>query len=232
MNQHVHISLAPGMILLIVVGLVILSMFMSGKNKHRSSLGWWVGLGVLLLVLSGIYTTRNIGARVEERYKDQSYTSRFREDLQSSMGQLKESLQEGMTQLKKGLSDSRDALNAAVASSANPGQKKSGVTVIRNLGTTARTPRTPYVSTVQLKDREQSSKKEQVEQRLYERGMQYIANWVRERMPLRHTPGLSLDLAWLKDNGVFPEPVQFTEQDIPRANTQETDKLYGGSLKL
>lgn len=36
----------------------------------------------------------------------------------------------------------------------------------------------------------------------------------------------------MKEQGAFPEPIDYTEQDIERANTWQKDKLYGGSIKL
>jgi hypothetical protein len=227
MNANAQLSMTP-IYILIVVGLVGFSMLMSRKGKHRTGMGWWIGLAVILFVVSGFFSIRSLRSNSEERYRDGTYVYQIKEQVQGALSQAKESLEEGMEGLKENLEEAKRALTNA----GRTGKKGNTVVVNTNAPPAPKVPRTPYSTTLELKDRDRSAKKEQVEQRLREKAVNYVRQWVSDRMPIRHYGYLNINERWLQDNGAFPEPVEYTEEEIARLNTSSTDRLYGGTLKL
>ncbi len=217
------------MIFAIVVGLLVLAMTMSmsAKNRHRAGMGWWTGLVLILLVTGGFMAMNLKRSNVEERHSSRNIVS----DIRSAMEQGKEAFQDGMEELKNGLEEAKEALAATGRT------KKSKATVVKMNTTPSppalpKIPRTTFSTTIELKQHDHSAKKEEVERKLKEQATRFVHQWVSERLPVRYQPYQPLSVNWLQEQGAFPEPVDYSEQDIPRANTSQKDKLYGGSIKL
>lgn len=225
--NNTHFALSPVVIFAIVVGLIVLAMTMSGKNKQRTGTGWWIGLGIILLVTGGFITMNSRRSNVEERHNSRTFVS----DIRSVVEQGKEAFQDGMEELKNGLEEAKEALAAT-------GKTKKGKTTVVKVNTPSsppaapKIPRTTFSTTIELKEHDRSGKKEEVERKLKDQATRFVHQWVSERLPVRTLPYQPLSVNWLKEQGAFPEPIDYTEQDIERANTWQKDKLYGGSIKL
>jgi hypothetical protein len=225
--NNTNFTLGPAVIFAIVVGLIVLAMAMSGKNKQRTGMGWWIGLGIILLVTGGFITMNSRRSNFEERHSSRTIAS----EIRKAVAQGKEALSDGMAELQNGLKEAQDALATA-------GRATTGKTTVVKVNSTPsppalpKVPRTTFSTTIELKQHDRSAKKEEVERKLKEQATRFVHQWVAERLPVRYLPYQPLSVNWLQEQGAFPEPVEYSEQDIDRANTPLKDKLYGGSIKL
>lgn len=87
-----QLALSPPLIFAIVVGLVVLAMTMSGKNKHRTGMGWWIGLAVILFITSGFFGIYSMRSNVEQRHRNKTIVSSIKDNLHGTMAQVRESL--------------------------------------------------------------------------------------------------------------------------------------------
>ncbi len=230
--NNMQLTLSPPLIFAIVVGLVVLAMTMSGKNKNRSSMGWWIGLAVLLFITSGFFGLNSMRSKVEQRQRNKTIVTSIKDDLHGTIAQVRDSLQEGLDEVRSGIEEAKEAISSTGRTTSVNVVKKGKANSLPAVPPVPKIPRTPYVTTIELKEGEGSSQKQEVVNKLKSKAVATAHQWIIDRLPSRVALPEPVSVKWLEENGAFPEPVDFSTQEIPRANTSQTDTLYTGSLKM
>ncbi len=235
MSSNGVFNLNFNFIFLLMGGLIVLAMIMGrrSKNSHRTGTGWWVGLGVMLVVVSVFlgFTKMRFGSIKEERHSSRNAFSEavdeFRDELRSGLDQAKDAIRDSLQQAQDGVADAHKALTSVNTTAKN---KTSTVKVVKSV---PNTPRTPTSWLVEVKDRDRSQNQKDVDHRLHMKAVESVNRWVNERMPVKWMMYYStIDIDWLKNHGVFPASIDYDEELVPRSNSSAKDKLYGGTLKI
>lgn len=225
-------------IFILMGGLIVLAMIMGRRsnNAHRTGTGWWIGLGVLLVVVSTFlgFTKMRFGSVREERHNPRNAFSEavdeFRDELRTGLEHARDSIRDSLQTAQDGVEEARKAMTNVNAVAR---KRNTNATTVKVVKSSASTPRTPTAWMVEVTDRERSQRQKDVELRLYMKAVDSVNRWINERMPVNwmmHYPIINSD--WLKNHGVFPEPIDYQEELVPRFNSSEKDKLYGGTLKV
>lgn len=228
MNQVSPISFNANMIFVVVAVLIVLAMMMGGKNRttHRTSFGWWIGLGVLLLIGSGFvfFVRTSTGPTIEVRHSGRSAFDSVKEQVRHGMETARESFDKSMGEVAK-----------TFGASASSESKSKGRRKPSELTPAVAKPAVPSVSvswTVEVKEDERKQKKEEVDKLLLLKATDSVNRWVTDRMPLRTLAPDLVTVPWLQERGAFPDPVEYQTMEVPRVNTSETDPLLGGTMKV
>lgn len=235
MNAASQISISPNLIFVIVAILIVLSMMMGGKNRttNRTSYGWWIGLGVLLFIGSGfIFMARSgVGPITEVRHSLKSAINEMKNHIRTGTESVRESMEQGLDDMGKGVDQVQEAFGSVGTSDSKTKSKKkppaSAVAVIK-----ANVPTVNVSWTVEVKEKDRKQKKEEVDKLLLSMATSSVNRWVTERMPLKNIYLNGVTTPWLQERGAFSETIEYQTQDVPRVNTNETDPLIGGTMKV
>lgn len=231
MNPASQISINPGMIFVIVALLIVLAMMMGGKNRttHRTSYGWWIGLGVLLLIGSGFifFTRSGSGPITEVRHSVKSALIEMKNQLRSGTETVRDSLEQGLDEMSKSVDQVQEAVGSLSSSDSKAKGKRKPPAVVNTT-----LPSGNVSWTVEVKEKERKQKKEDVDMLLLSKATSSINRWVTDRMPMKNIYLNAVITPWLQERGVFSEPIDYQSEDVPRANTSETDQLFGGTMKV
>ncbi|HQR07215.1 MAG TPA: hypothetical protein PLN21_10355 [Gemmatales bacterium] len=235
MNPASPISFSPNMIFVIVAVLIVLAMMMGRKNRttHRTSFGWWIGLGVLLFIGSGFifFARSGSGATIEVRHSVRSAINEMKNQIRTGAETVRDSLEQGLDEMSKGVDQVQGTIGSLGSSdSKSKGKKKSSTTAPIVAKITAPTAIVSW--TVEVKDKDRKQKKEEVDKLLHSKATISINRWLTERMPVKNIDLNVVTTPWLQERGVFSEPIEYQTQEVPRVNTSETDPLIGGTLKV
>lgn len=223
------------MIFVIIAILIVLAMMMGGKNRttHRTSYGWWIGLGVLLFIGSGFifFGRLSVSPNYEVRHTVRSAINEVKNQIRVGIETGREALDQGLGEIGKGV----EQVQGAVGSSGNndsktKGKKKSSATAPAVARITVPTASVSW--TVEVKDDDRKQKKEDVDKLLLNKATASINRWVTDRMPMKNVRLNVVTTPWLQEQGVFSEPIDYQSEEVPRANTSETDQLFGGTMKV
>lgn len=235
MNAPTTFALKPIVIFAVVAGLVILAMVMGRKNSQRTGFGWWIGLGILLFVISMFFSIFSLRSSVTEvRYNDRSA---FREalaevkgNIQNAVETVRDSIQDGVQEVKDGVEEARQSIQRTTQSSGR--KSKTSSTTITVVANPNNTPMNTVTLLVNVKDKERSQNKDEVKNTLIEKATRSVNRWASERLPIPNYAFNLVDEAWLQEHRAFPEEVEFTQELLPRVNPSELDPLFGGTLKV
>jgi len=223
------------MIFVIVAVLIVLAMMMGGKNRttNRTSYGWWIGLGVLLFIGSGFifFARSGSGPITEVRHSLKSAINEMKNQIRSSTEVVRESLEQGLDEMGKGV----DQVQGTIGPLANSDSKTKGKKKPSTPAPVVVKATVPTVSvswTVEVKEKDRRQKKEDVDKLLHSKATSSVNRWVTERMPMKNIFLNAVTTPWLQERGVFSEPIEYQTEDVPRANTSETDQLFGGTMKV
>ncbi|MBL8822962.1 MAG: hypothetical protein JNJ77_10275 [Planctomycetia bacterium] len=237
MSSNGTFNLNFNFIFIVMGGLIVLAMVMGrrSKNSHRTGTSWWVGLGVLLVVVSVFlgFTKMRMGSVKEERHSPKNAFSdavdEFRDELRSGLDQARESIRDSLQTAQDGMEEARKAITSANITA----KSKNTKSTTRVVKTTINAPRIPTSWIVEVKDRERSQSQKDVDRQLYMKAVESVHRWINERMPVNwmmHYPTVNLD--WLKNHGVFQDAIEYQEELVPRSSSNVKDTLYGGTLKV
>lgn len=234
MNSSGTFYLNFNFIFILMGGLIVLAMIMGrrSKNSHRTGTGWWIGLGVLLVVVSTFlgFTKMRFGSVREERHNPRNAFSEAVDEFRTGLEHAKESIRDSLQSAQDSVEEARKAMTNVNAVARKRNTNSTTVKVIKS---SASTPRNPTAWMVEVTDRERSQNQKDVERRLYMKAVDSVNRWVNEHMPVNWIMYYrTIDSDWLRNHGVFPEPIDFQEELVPRSNSSVKDKLYGGTLKV
>ncbi|MFT3878927.1 MAG: hypothetical protein QM703_04615 [Gemmatales bacterium] len=235
MNPASQVSFSPTLIFAVVAILIVLAMMMSGKSRttHRTSFGWWIGLGVLLFIGSGfIFFVRSGGGAITEvRHSMRSAVNEMKNQLRSGSEAVRDSIEQGLEELGQGLDQAKEATGTLGSSSSKAkGKKKPSTDASVVVKTT--TPSASVSWTVEVKDKDRKQKKEDVDKLLHSKATNSVNRWVTDRMPLKNIFLNVVTTPWLVERGAFPESIEYQPEEVARANTNEKDQLYGATMKV
>ncbi len=239
MNHASLLSSNANMIFVVVAVLIVLAMIMGGKNRatHRTSYGWWIGLGVLLFIGSGFLgiSQFRFSPMKEVRYSVQSPFPSMRDEIQNGLESARDAAREALEHsheaMAKGAEQVQQALEAATSKENRSKTKRTS----SNSGVTVSKPAVPSKMTswaVEVQEKERKQKKEEVEKLLMSKAAISVNHWVTERMPLRNMYLNVVTPLWLQDHGAFPEVIDFQQEQVDRAFTDQKDPLWGGTMKV
>ena len=237
-NQQV---MKPTMLFAIAGGLIVLAMLMGRKSNGsgRTSVGWWIGLAVLLVVVSGFlgFSRLRISPVVEERHSGRSAIDRamseMRDKIESGVRAARDSMQKGLDEAQKSVEETEEAINTVTTKVTSSGMKnaKSGKASSSEITTTP-LPTTKVEWTVEVTGADRSQRQQVVQERLEQRAAESVNRWVNERMPVKYYGFHFITPAWLVDHGAFPNAIEYEKESLDRANTDQKDVLIGGALKV
>lgn len=235
MNPASPLPFNVNLIFVIVGGLIVLAMIMGRKNRttQRSSYGWWIGLGILLFIASGFlgFTQLRVGPVTEIRHSGRSAFQEMKEEIRAGVASARDSIQKGLEEVKK----STETVQQTLETSRSTDNRSRAKRKASSAPLPPAIPSVPLVTVswvVEVKEKERKQKKEDVENLLLSKAASSVNRWVTERMPLKDA---YLDIAtpaWLQERGVFPDPIDYQTEEVPRANTSLTDQLLGGTMKV
>lgn len=235
MNPSSQFLINPNTIFVIMALLIVGAMMMGKKNRttHRTSYGWWIGLGVLLFIASGfiIFSRSGSGSNYEVRHSVKSAITQVKNQIRTTIENGRESLEEGLDELSKGMAQVEETVNSLGTSSSKTKGKKKPSSVAPTFSMVT-TPASLVAWTVEVKENDRKQKKEEVDKLLFSKATSSVNRWVTERMPLKNLSLNVVTMPWLKERGAFPEPIDYQTQEVPRANTTDTDPLIGGTMKV
>lgn len=239
MSSSSQIVFVPKMIFAVIAGLIVLAIIMGRKQRYsyRTGFGWWIGLGVLLVVVSGfLYFSRlAVSPIVEERRGGRSAFNQviadMKEHIAAGLEAARESMKEGMDEVHRSVDEAQESINSVVKESKSTSKLRGANTTVVK-GTTSTTPTTVVQWTVEVKDRERSQQQEVVEKRLHEKAASSVNRWLNDQLPVKYYGMQVIGPQWLIDNGAFPDPISYAPAEVPRMNSSLTDKLYGGALTV
>ncbi len=235
MNSTSPMWINPNMIFVIVAVLIVLAMLMGGKNRttRRTSFGWWIGLGVLLFIGSGFifFARSGSGSNFEVRHSVRSAINEVKNQIRVGVETGREALDQGREEVSKSIEQIQGAFGSQGSSTTKTKGKKKPDAAASVVGKS--TSPTGNVSwTVEVKEKDRKQKKEDVEKLLQSKATVSVNRWVADRMPVRNFFLNAVTTPWLQERGAFSEPIDYQTEEVPRANTSETDQLYSGTMKV
>lgn len=228
MNPTTQFVMKPGIIFAIIAVLVILAMVMGRKNDNRAGWGWWIGLGLLLVIVSGFFsfTTLSGGSTIEERYANttnmRDVMTGVKNDIQAGTSQVRDAVQEAMA-------EARASIQRSAQTNSRKNKSNATVTVVSSSNTA---PPNTVTLQVMVKDKERSQQEDEVKKALLAKAARSVNRWVSERLPIKTYYLNVVDQAWLQDHNAFPEEPQLDKEMLPRTDPSLLDPLYGGTLKV
>jgi len=238
MNHASPITFNANMIFVVVALLIVLAMVMGRKNRttHRTSYGWWIGLGILLFIGSGFlgYSKLRISPTREVRYSGRSAIENMKDEIQNGLESARDASREALEQSHEAMTQAAEQMKQALGASTSKETKKSKKNS-SNTTVMISKPTVPSVKVswaVEVKDKDRKQKKEDVEKLLMSKAAISVNHWVTERMPLKNIYLNVVTPLWLKDRGAFPEDIDYQDEEVPRSNTIQKDLLWGGSMKV
>jgi hypothetical protein len=218
----------------VIIVIVAFSMFMGRRsNDHRARGGWWAGLVVLLIILSGFFGIQSFRMRSvqEVRHAGRVWPEGVRTEIEERVQTAREDVENALEQAKKAMGsamrrdDKSKQKNRVEVRSGPP----TAIWTTTNQGT--------VVFDVTLPSGERAQSPDQLEQKLKQRGAARVAEWVQQNLPYR-TWGISEEITpdLLEKKGAFPEKIDARKEvDVPRLDYESTglkDTLYNGVLKV
>ena len=239
MNHASLLTSNANLIFVVVAVLIVLAMVMGRKNRttHRTSYGWWIGLGVLLFIGSGFLgiSQYRFSPMKEVRYSGRSAFENMKDEIQNGLESARDAAREAMEQshdaMTKGAEEMQEALGAATSKETRSKTKRKSSAAMVAVSKPA-VPSVTVSWAVEVNDKERSQKKEEVEKLLKSKAAIIVNHWVTERMPLKNIDLNVVTPFWLQDRGAFPEEIDFQKEQVDRAFTDQKDPLWGGTMKV
>ena len=238
MNLASPFTFNANMIFMIVAVLIVLAMVMGRKSRttHRTSYGWWIGLGILLFIGSGFLgiSRFRLSPRTEVRYSGRSAIENMKDEIHNGLESAREASREALEQSHEAMTQAAEQMKQALGASTSKETKKTKKNSSNTTVTIAKStvPSVKVSWSVEVKDKERKQKKEEVEKLLMSKAAIRVNEWVTERMPLKNMYLNVVTPLWLKDHGAFPDEIDYQEEDVPRSNTTQKDPLWGGTMKV
>jgi len=237
MNPTSPMTFNTNLIFVVVGVLIVMAMVMGRKDRttQRASYGWWIGLGVLLFIVSGFlgFNRLKVSPVTEVRHSGRSAFDDVKIEIQNGIDGARESIQKGMSEVTKSMEEVQQSLGAFSSTetrSSSRAKKKSPAPPAPPAPPAV--PLSTVSWSVEVKDKERKQKKEDVEKLLLSKATSSVNRWVTERMPVQYRFLNVITTPWLQERAVFPEPIDYQTEEVPRANTSETDQLLGGTIKV
>lgn len=235
MNGSTSFTISPILSFLVVGGLIVLAMAMSRRNQdsQRAGFGWWIGLGLLLLVVSGFLAVTRMrgGAVKEERHTGRYAFNQAIAEMKEGIASGAQAMQEGLDEASKSIEEVQKAMTSAKSGS-KTSNKRTGNSASVTVGSVPAIPLSTLEWTVEVKGDECSQNQRQVASNLMEKAVASVNKWVNERMPIKSLWFRAIDENWLLEHNALPLPVKFETEGIPRLDSNEKDPLHGGTLKV
>lgn len=227
MSANPTFVFSPMLIFILVGGLIVLAMAMGRKNQqgHRAGVGWWVSLGLLLVVVSGFlgYSRLRVSPVFEERHIGRNIFNRTMSDAPP--------VQAGVSEKPQGFQSAQEILREQVLEAKRARESRaSNAKAAAMVSLTA--PKSSVEWTIEVKGNERRQSMEEVAQVLREKVTSSVNKWVLDRMPIKSIWFHTVDEAWLEQHGVFDSEIKYDTVGVPRLDPKLKDTLYSGAMTV